>query len=386
MEQEKNIEQENNVEQVTTMDNKNYLQIGVIVVLLVVIAVMWFFLWKKSGGESTNTNTNTASWEVTKWNYEKLDITVYEDKRCKDCPTDEVIKQLKLLPSVSWVEIVRKDFSEKWVSEYLKENEVKALPLIVFSTNNFDVSKDPEQLDQSGKAAPKVNTFLQALPKGAYSLAIGATFNPFEKRSEKGHLLLDKAKLEAIKANSYVKGNKDAKVTWIEYSDLECPFCAKLHKAWTVDDLTKKYADKLNIVFNSFPLQFHANAEPAAEVLECLWEQKWADAYYSLIHTSFADAKTTDTGNIDTSTTSSKKYLIEKAVALWANEAELTKCVDSAKYKDKIKTQTDTWASTFGVTGTPGNILINNTTWEYEVISGAYPTSAFEAIIDEFLK
>lgn len=375
MEQEKNIEQENTVEQVTTMDNKNYLQIWIIVVLLVVIAVMWFFLWKKSGSETSNTTTtNTSSWEVAKWNYEKLAITVYEDKRCKDCPTDEVIKQLKLLPSVSGVEIVRKDFSEKWVAEYLTDNQVKALPLIVFSTNNFDVSKDPEQLDQSGKAAPKVNTFLQALPKWQYSLSIWATFNPFEKRSEKGHLLLDKAKLDAIKANSYLKGNKDAKITWIEYSDLECPFCAKLHNAGTVEALTEKYGDKLNIIFNHFPLQFHANAEPAAQVLECLAEEKWSEAFYSLIKKAYKEEKST------------KNYLITEAVALWANKDTLTKCVDSSKFKDKIKTQMDSWSSNFWITGTPWNVLINNATWEYEVISWAYPTSAFEAIIDEFLK
>jgi hypothetical protein len=41
--------------------------------------------------------------------------------------------------------------------------------------------------------------------------------------------------------------------------------------------------------------------------------------------------------------------------------------------------------ATFGVTGTPGNVLINNATGEYEVLSGAYPTPAFEAIIDKLL-
>lgn len=375
MEQEKNIEQENTVEQVNSIGNKNYLQIGVIVVLLLVIAVMWFFLWKKSGGESTNTNTNTASWEVAKWNYEDLSITVYEDKRCKNCPTDEVIKQLKLLPSVSWVEIVRKDFSEKGVSDYLNENEVKTLPLIVFSTNNFDVSKDPVQTDpNTNQPAPKVNSFLQALPKWGFTLAIWATFNPFEKRSENGYLLIDKTKLDSIKANSYVKGNKDAKITWLEYSDLECPYCAKLHNSGTVESLTEKYGDKLNIIFNHFPLAFHANAEPAAQILECLAEEKGADAFYSLMKKSFKDEKST------------KDYLITEAVTLWANKDTLTKCLDSWKYKDKVKTQMDTWSQNFWVTGTPWNVLINNATWEYEVISWAYPTSAFEAIIDEFLK
>jgi protein-disulfide isomerase len=51
-------------------------------------------------------------------------------------------------------------------------------------------------------------------------------------------------------------------VTWLEYSDLECPYCAKLHNAGTPEDLAEKYGNKLNQVFNHFPLQFHNNALP----------------------------------------------------------------------------------------------------------------------------
>jgi len=54
-------------------------------------------------------------------------------------------------------------------------------------------------------------------------------------------LILDKKVLAEIKENSYLKGNKDAKITWLEYSDLECPFCAKLHNSGTPEELVKKY-------------------------------------------------------------------------------------------------------------------------------------------------
>ena len=354
---------------------KSNIQMGIIIVLLLLLAIMGFFLWK-----NYNTN-NTISTTWTTWtgtdvqaNYEKLSITVYEDKRCTTCPTNEVITQLKLLPSISGVNIVRKDFSEAWVSDILTKNQVKALPLIVFSTKNFDVSKDPVQNDQSGKPAPKVNWFLQPLPDGTFTLAIGATFNPFAKRSANGFLLLDKEKLTAIKANSFMKGNKNAKITWLEYSDLECPFCAKLHNSSVESDITKKYGDKLNIIFNHFPLQFHANAQPWAEVLECLWEQKGSDAFYGLIKKAYTDEKST------------KAYLIEQATALWANATELNKCIDSGKFTKKIKDQLEVWSSTFGITGTPGNVLVNNETGEYEVLSWAYPTASFEDIIDRLLK
>lgn len=358
--------------------NKNNIQMGLIIALLVIIAVMGFFLGKSSW-TTTSTSTNMTPTDinvVSKINvdYEKLTLTIIDDKRCTNCPTDAIVQQLQQLPSITWVTIERKDFSDEGIEDYLKENKITALPLIVFSTNNFDVSKDPVQMDQSGKPAPKVNTFLEALPTGKFTLAIGAQFNPFENRSENGFLILDKEKLQAIKDNTYIKGNKNAKITWVEYSDLECPYCAKLHNSGTAEELFEKYGNDLNQAFNHFPLGFHDNAQPGAEILECLGEQKWWDAFYSLIKKSFADENST------------KSFLIKEAVVLWASKDKLNECLDSGKYTKKVKNQMKVWADLFNITGTPGNVLINNETGEYEIISWAYPTSAFEEIIDKLLK
>ena len=307
-------------------------------------------------------------------NYEKLSLTIYEDKRCTDCPTEEVITQLKQLPSTAWINIIRKDFSDVWVSDYLIKNQVKVLPLIVFSTNNFDVTKDPAQTGSDGQIIPKVNEYLSQLPEWEYFLNIWASFNPFEKRSERWYKLLDKSILDNIKKDSYIKWNKDAKITWLEYSDLECPFCAKLHNSTTTDDLNKKYGNNLNIIFNHFPLEFHDNAQPWAEILECLWEQKWTDAFYSLIDKSYTDQ------------TSTKEYLIKESLVLWANETILNKCITDWKYTKKVKDQLTVWSTNFSVVGTPSSIIINNSTLEYEIIWWAYPTSTFEEIIDKLLK
>ncbi len=355
-------------------NNNNNQMMIVIGVLLVVIAVMWFFLGKQSATQTSTNNNETNTGEVVTWDYEELSIVVIDDTRCTNCPTDAILEQLQQLPSIAWATIEKKDFSDEGVKEYLEENEIKALPLIAFSTNNFDVSKDPVQMGQDGNPTPKVNSFLQPMTGWEFILEVGAQFDPFKERSEKGFTVLDKTKLKAIKDNSYLKGNTDSKITWIEYSDLECPYCAKLHNAGTVEDLSEKYWTDLNKVFNHFPLGFHANAQPWAEILECLGEQKWSEAFYSLIKKAFADEK------------SDKDYLIAEAVTLWANEDDLSKCLEDAKYTDKVKNQMTAWTETFGVTGTPWNVLINNETGEYEVISWAYPTSAFEEIIDKLLK
>ncbi|MBT3727412.1 thioredoxin domain-containing protein [bacterium] len=59
-------------------------------------------------------------------------------------------------------------------------------------------------------------------------------------------------------------------MTWIEYSDLECPFCSRMHESGTPDALKKIYENDLNIIFQHSPLSFHQNAQDAAEITECL--------------------------------------------------------------------------------------------------------------------
>lgn len=355
-------------------NNNNNIQVGVIIALLVVIAIMGFFLWKYN---NIAWNTNIEEPTVEKTNienntYETLSLTVIDDKRCVNCPTDAILEQLIQLPSVSNSKITRKDFSDEGVADYLKENNITVLPLIVFSTNNIDVSKDPAGLDNNGNQLPKVNTFLTNLPKGEYSLSIGATFNPFEDRSDRGYLKIDKATLDELKNNSYIKGSADAKITWIEYSDLNCPFCAKLHNSGTVQEVTSKYKEDLNLSYNHFPL--NPNSQVWSEVLECLGAEKWTEAFYALMEKSFSERKAT------------KEYLIKEAVNLGASEDKIEKCLANSTFANKIENQRKKGTELFNITGTPGNVLINNETGEYEVISWAYPSSKFEEVIDKLLK
>jgi hypothetical protein len=81
-----------------------------------------------------------------------------------------------------------------------------------------------------------------------------------------------------------------------------------------------------------------------------------------------------------------KDYLIWEAINLWADKDSLEKCVNDWKYDKRILEQQLFWTSTFGISWTPASILINNETWEYEVISGAYPFEAFQKVIDSLLK
>jgi protein-disulfide isomerase len=328
---------------------------GVIIALLGVIAVLAFFVGKNMGGGSSGAPT-PSSLDGT-----DLTITIIDDKRCTSCGTEQIVTQLQQVPFLAKATFERKDFSDKGIEDFLKENSITKLPAAIFDSN---------KINDAGTMTP----YLTALPKWEYSLQLGSTFDPFVKRSAKGFLTIDTAQIQSIKEGSYIQGSTDAKVTWIEYSDIECPYCAKHHKATTHEDIKAKYGKDVNIIFQHFPLDFHPNAKPAAEVLECLAAEKGSESFYTLISTAFEAEK------------SDKVFMIDEAVKLGADKTKLEACVTANTYDSKITAQLATGQKLFGITGTPGNVLINNLTWEYEVISGAYPTDTFVATIDKLLK
>jgi len=345
----------------------NYTTIlSVIAILLLVIIGEIYYFWKGNIGLNNKSNSIVKEKNNSKDNFKDTDtiaeetkIIIITDKRCgEECNTAPLIAQLKQTPGLEKTEIKTIDYSEKEAKEILTFLGLANLPAIILNNNSN----------------PSLSNFLIPTSDWKFSLQIGAKFDPTAKRSEKGFKIIDKKVLENIKSNSYVKWDKNAKITWIEYSDLECPFCAKLHNSGTPEELEKKYWNDLNQYFQSFPLGFHKNAIPWAAALECIAKEKWSKAYYDLKHISFKEKK------------SDKDFLIKEAVKLWANKETITKCIDNNTYTAKINKQQEIGSKEFGVTGTPWNVLINNETGEYEVISGAYPASEFIKIIDNLLK
>jgi len=284
---------------------------------------------------------------------------IVTDKRIKDFNIDDIKKTLFTIESISNMSYVTYDFTDKWISEYLKENEIKYLPAILFNSNSVD---------------EEINPFLIKIKKDdKYRLEFWANFNPFIKLSERGFKFIELDLLKKLKNNSYINWNINSQITWLNYSDLECPFCQKLHNSWTIKAIKNKYNDKINMIFNHFPLPFHKNALSASKVLECTWKQKGTKAYYELINYSFENK------------ISNAYKLKEKASLLWANLTLLNTCISSTNTLAIINNQKKIGSETFWITWTPWNVIINNITWEYVVISWAYPTDFFIKTIDSLL-
>ncbi|MCS6956360.1 MAG: thioredoxin domain-containing protein [Patescibacteria group bacterium] len=68
-----------------------------------------------------------------------------------------------------------------------------------------------------------------------------------------------------------MRGNKNASVTIVKFSDFECPFCARAYG--TVKEILKTYKDKVKFYYFQYPLNFHPNAQKAAEASLCAADQ-----------------------------------------------------------------------------------------------------------------
>ncbi len=173
----------------------------------------------------------------------------------------------------------------------------------------------------------------------------------------------------------YIFWNKDAKISFIEYSDIECPFCARLHSSGTIEKILKKYEWKVNFKFKHFPLAFHRKSNSLANSAECAGEQWWANKYYDFIFLAFKrHAKLY-----------SEYYITDIVKDIWLNKEKFDICLRSEKYNEKIIKQTQEWVKLW-VTWTPWNVLVNNETWNFKIISWAYPFDKFVDVIDEMLK
>jgi protein-disulfide isomerase len=166
-----------------------------------------------------------------------------------------------------------------------------------------------------------------------------------------------------------VLGDPDAPVTIIEFSDYQCSYCGR-HYAQTFPLIKSEYIDtgKVKIVFRDFPLNFHPEAQGAAEAAECVRDAAGNDeAYYEMHDKIFENQQLLSTSNL-------------KA---WAQEIgyDISSCLDSGKFKSEVqKDSVD--AQSAGFEGTPGFLIMKSGAKEGTPLKGAYPFSAFQQIIE----
>ncbi|MBU0530461.1 MAG: DsbA family protein [Candidatus Aenigmatarchaeota archaeon] len=166
--------------------------------------------------------------------------------------------------------------------------------------------------------------------------------------------------------NDPMKGDANAPITIVEFSDFQCPFCSRFYTD-AYPRIIQEYVDtgKAKIVYRDFPLtSLHPQAQPAAEASECANEQG--------MFWEFHDKIFENQGSM------SPEAYKQWAADIGLNTEQFNSCFDSGKYRSEVqKDLADGQAA--GVSGTP-TFFING-----QKLVGAQPFEAFKAVIDNSL-
>jgi len=166
-----------------------------------------------------------------------------------------------------------------------------------------------------------------------------------------------------VSQSDHIRGNFDAPVTIIEYSDFQCPFCGRFDS--TMKQVVANYPNDVRWVYKHFPLDsIHPFARKAAEASECAAEQ---DKFWEYSDELYANQSSINL-----------PFLKEAAKSVGLNTGKFDECLDSGKFASKVNDDYREGISA-GVSGTPGNIING------ELISGALPYDQMVAIIDSIL-
>jgi protein-disulfide isomerase len=163
--------------------------------------------------------------------------------------------------------------------------------------------------------------------------------------------------------NAPVRGPENAAVTLVEFSDFQCPFCARVGP--TLKQIEQEYGDRVRIVFKHLPLSMHSKAPAAHAAAEAAALQ---GRFWEMHDRIFANQREM----------SEEKYL-EWAGELGLDVERFKRDVASEEVKARVERDRRE-ASSLGVSGTPAFFLNG------KYLSGAKPFSEFKQRIDEELK
>ncbi len=257
--------------------------------------------------------------ETGEYQVEKDSLSQQPDSPAKPSLPAKHSFLLGLLISIGVISVIANIF---FIGASLKDNQAKAQPSVV--ENN---PTQPSPANQPSQPTPAVQNFV-------------------------------------ITQANHVRGNFEAPITLVEFSDFECPYCESHYP--TLKKILNDYPDKVRLVYKHFPLPFHQNAQKAAEASECAGEQGKFWEYHDKLFESLTE----------------QGYSLEN-FKKWAREIGLNgqkfdSCLAAGKYAQKVQVEAQEGVAR-GVNGTPATFVNGR------LVSGAVPYETFKQIIDQIL-
>jgi len=159
-------------------------------------------------------------------------------------------------------------------------------------------------------------------------------------------------------SEQHIYGDKDAKITIVEFSDFECPFCSRVHP--TLKRIVDESEGEIKWEYRHLPLQNHRNAFDAAVASECIARDLGNDAFWSFTENLF-----TNIGDHDAT------YYAAEAQKMGVEPEKYVTCINNQEVKDIVNEDMRV-ANSFGGRGTPFSVIVDGK-GNIKPVSGALP-------------
>lgn len=178
--------------------------------------------------------------------------------------------------------------------------------------------------------------------------------------------------MRPVSSDDHIRGDANAPVKIVEFSDTECPFCKSFHP--TMKRVMSEYgaSGKVAWVYRHFPLSIHPKAQKEAEATECAAEQGGNDKFWAYIDRIYEI--TPANNRLDES------ELPKIAQYVGLNVQQFNVCLESGKYSERVANDTQD-AINSGGQGTPWTIIVAQNGKKFTV-NGAQPYAALKQVID----
>jgi len=175
--------------------------------------------------------------------------------------------------------------------------------------------------------------------------------------------------VERPSQDDHIRGNPNANIAIIEYSDYECPYCKQFHPS--MQQVMSEYNDEVMWVYRHFPLeQIHPMARPAAIASECVADLAGSDAFWTFTDTVFENQALISVDQIDS-----------WALATGIDSTAYETCKLDSSVANIVDADLQSGISA-GVNGTPGTIIMNINSGEVSVLPGAVPFAQIQSAIE----
>jgi len=183
--------------------------------------------------------------------------------------------------------------------------------------------------------------------------------------------------IEPVTSADHIRGNPNAPIMLVEYSDYDCPFCKNFHE--TMQQIMTDYGQKGSVawVYRQFPLEsLHPNAPKLAAASECIAELGGNDAFWTFSDLVFGERDVNEQTDIS--------KLGGFATSAGVDEGQFNLCFNSGKYDEQIRDDIDA-AVAAGGQGTPHTIVLVGDK-VVGTIEGAQPYNIVKQNLDSLIE